>query len=443
MDPKETSPEAEVGTEEKPEIKDEALKAFFDERQAERKKGFLIGADETEVEEEGKPERMLLNFGPQHPATHGTLRTIMELEGETVVRAEPVLGYLHTGFEKLGEYRSYNQFVTLTDRLNYLSPLANNIGYAMAVEKLMGIEVPRRAQVIRTIQAELTRIADHCVWLGTHALDIGAFTVFLYAFRQREFIYDLFEISTGSRLTTSYTRIGGLFRDFPADHADQLKNFCGQFRVVFGQVEGLLNRNKIWQDRTQQVGVIDAETAMDFGFTGPMLRGSGVDYDIRKDEPYLLYDELDFVVPVGTHGDTFDRYLVRMEEMRQSISLVEQALERLEPGPVNVDDGTVILPPKERVYNSIEGLIHHFKMIMDHHGINIPKGETYYATEAPNGELGFYIVSDGSDMPYRIRIRPPSLYHYQALPYMLEGNLLGDAVAILGSMNVIAGELDR
>jgi NADH dehydrogenase I D subunit len=409
-----------------------------------QRKRYLIGEDDEEsLAAWKKHDTITLNFGPQHPATHGTLRMLMELSGENIVKLDPRPGYLHTGFEKLGEYYTFNQFVAVTDRMNYLSPLSNNIGFAEAGEKLLGITLPPRAQYIRVIQAELARIGDHLVNIGTHALDLGAFTVFLYGFRQREFIYDLFELSTGSRLTTSYTRIGGLARDFPEGHEEQLKQFCKQFMIVFGQIEGLLNHNKIFQDRTQGIGKIDGPTAINMGMTGPCLRASGVDYDIRKDEPYLVYGDLDFDVAIGTEGDVFERYLVRMEEMRQSIRIIEQCLAKMPKGPVNVDDHTIALPDKSSVYGSIEGLIHHFKLIMDHHGIKMPKGEIYSATEAPNGELGWYIVSNGEGVPYRVRVRPPSLVHFGMMPYLSEGGLIGDAVAILGSLNVIAGECDR
>ncbi|MBX7152373.1 NADH dehydrogenase (quinone) subunit D [bacterium] len=410
-----------------------------------RQKKRLIGEDDEEsIQAWQKSDTMVLNFGPQHPATHGTLRMVMELSGETIVKLDPSPGYLHTGFEKLGENYTFNQFIAVTDRMNYLSPLSNNIGFAEAAERLLGIDVPLRAQYIRVIQAELSRIADHLVSIGTHALDLGAFTVFLYAFRQREFIYDLFEISTGSRLTTSYTRIGGLFRDFPEGHEQQIKGWCDQFRIVFDQIEGLLNHNKIFQDRTQNVGKIDAKTAINMGLTGPGLRACGIDYDIRKDEPYLVYDRLDFVVPVGNEGDVFERYLVRMEEMKQSCNMIEQCLRDMpKDGPVNVDDHTISLPNKSRVYGSIEGLIHHFKIIMDQHGIDMPKGEVYHATEAPNGELGWYIISDGKGVPYKVHVRPPSFVHFSMMPYLCQGGLVGDAVAVLGSLNVIAGECDR
>lgn len=408
------------------------------------RKGYKIGEDDEEsIEAWQKHDTMTLNFGPQHPATHGTLRMLLNLSGETVVKLDPRPGYLHTGFEKLAEYHTFNQFIAVTDRMNYLSPLANNVGFACAAEKLLGITIPPRAQYIRMIQAELSRIADHLVSIGTHALDLGAFTVFLYGFRQREFIYDLFEISTGSRLTTSYTRIGGVMRDFPEGHVEQLAGFCKQFMMVFDQIEGLLNHNKIFHDRTQGIGKIGAEEAINYGMTGPSIRACGVPYDLRKDEPYLAYDQVDFDIPVGTEGDVFERYLVRMEEMKQSVRIIEQCIAQMPKGPVKVDDHTVALPDKSKVYGSIEGLIHHFKLIMDHHGIDMPAGEIYHATEAPNGELGWYIVSDGNGVPYKVHIRAPSFIHFAMMPRLCQGGLIGDGVAVLGSLNVIAGECDR
>ncbi|MBL7996924.1 NADH dehydrogenase (quinone) subunit D [bacterium] len=409
-----------------------------------RNKKYLIGTDDDEsIEAWKKSDTMFLNFGPQHPATHGTLRMLLELSGEKVVKLDPRPGYLHTGFEKLAEHHTFNQFIAVTDRMNYLSPLSNNVGFACAAEELLGIKIPPRAQYIRVIQAELSRIADHLVNIGTHALDLGAFTVFLYGFRQREFIYDLFEVSTGSRLTTSYTRIGGVMRDFPEGHEEQIAGFCKQFDIVYGEIEGLLNHNKIFQNRTQGIGKINAQDAINYGMTGPCLRASGVPYDIRKDEPYLNYDQLDFDVPVGTEGDVFERYLVRMEEMRQSIRIIKQCLAQMQKGPVKVDDHSIALPDKSKVYGSIEGLIHHFKLIMDHHGIDMPKGEIYHATEAPNGELGWFIVSNGEGVPYKVHVRGPSFVHFSMMPKLSEGGMVSDGVAILGSLNVIAGECDR
>ena len=388
-------------------------------------------------------EKMMLNFGPQHPATHGTLRLVLELDGETVVKATPHLGYLHTGFEKLGEHLDYNQYIVVTDRMNYLSPLSNNFGYVLAVEKLLGLEVPKRGQYVRVIMAELSRLADHLLWLGMGALDLGAFTAFLYGFKEREKLYSIFEKTTGARLTTSYTRVGGVLRDLYDGFEEDVNAFLSAFPKTLTEVHTLLTRNRIWMDRTKEVGVISGEDAISYGLTGPCLRASGVEHDLRKAEPYSSYEDFDFDVPVGDNGDVYDRYLVRMEEMVQSCHIIRQAMANLPEGPVNVPDNKIILPEKKDAYGHIEGLIHHFKIIMDGHGVQPPRGEIYSATESPNGELGFYIVSDGSGTAYRIRIRPPSLLQYQVVPHMVEGGMVSDIVAVLGSMNIIAGELDR
>ncbi len=390
-----------------------------------------------------KTDRLVLNMGPQHPATHGTLRLVLELDGEVVVKAEPHIGYLHSGFEKLGEYKNYNQWITLSDRMNYLSPLANNIGFAQAVERLIGIEIPERAKYIRVILAELSRIADHLVWVGTHALDIGAFTAFLYGFEAREWLYDLFEHTTGARMTTSYTRVGGFFRDVPDDFEEMVRDFQKKFPTVLKEIHGLLTRNRIWMDRTRHIGYISKEDAINYGVTGPVLRGSGVEYDVRKNFPYLIYDRLDFEIPICDDGDVYARYLVRMEEMHQSWVIVNQCIKDMPDGPINIADPKYKLPEKEKVYNTIEGLIHHFKNIMPGHGFEVPAGEIYDATEVPNGELGFYLVSDGSNKPIRLRVRPPSLVNFAPFDLLMRGNLVSDAVAVLGSLNIIAGELDR
>ncbi|MFZ0390992.1 MAG: NADH dehydrogenase (quinone) subunit D [Calditrichia bacterium] len=390
-----------------------------------------------------KSDRMILNMGPQHPATHGTLRLVMELDGEKVIKCEPQIGYLHSGFEKLGEYKTYNQWITLSDRMNYLSPLCNNIGFAQAVERLIGIDIPERSRYLRVILAELSRIADHLVWLGTHALDIGAFTAFLYGFEAREWLYDIFEHTTGARLTTSYTRVGGFFKDVPHDFNQMVDEFTRKFPKVLKELHGLLTRNRIWIDRTRKIGYISKEDAIDYGVTGPVLRGSGVEFDVRKNFPYLIYDQLDFEIPVCDDGDVYGRYLVRMEEMAQSNHIVIQCLKNMPEGPINIADEKYILPNKEEVYHTIEGLIHHFKNIMPGHGFHVPAGEIYDSTEAPNGELGFYLVSDGSNKPVRLRVRPPSFVNFAPFDIMMRGNMVSDSVAILGSLNVIAGELDR
>ena len=334
-------------------------------------------------------ERMILNLGPQHPATHGTLRLTLELDGERVSRCLPDIGYLHTGFEKLGEHHTYNQWVTVTDRMNYLSPLCNNIGYSMTVEKLMGLEIPPRATVIRVILSELSRIADHMVWLGTHALDIGAMTVFLYTFEQRERLYNIFEAITGTRLTTSYTRVGGLGWDVPDNFHELVTDFTAQFPRAVWEVDRLLTRNRIWIDRTKGIGVISAEDAIAWNLTGPMARGSGVNYDLRKAEPYMGYENFEFEIPVGEKGDVYDRYLVRMEELSQSIRIIEQAVNNLPQGTVKVDDAKVILPEKDDVDTGMEELIHHFKVTMDHHGIAPPPEKSTWLRRVPTGNWAF------------------------------------------------------
>jgi NADH-quinone oxidoreductase subunit D len=390
------------------------------------------------------PRTLTLNFGPQHPATHGTLRLVLELDGESVVRCTPVLGYLHCGFEKLGEHHDFNQFVTVTDRMNYLSPICNNVAWHVSAEKLFGIEITERCKYMRVIYAEMSRISDHLVSIGTAALDLGAMTVFLYFFQQREILYSLFELGTGHRFTSSATRLGGMFRDFPPNYAEKVRYFVRGLPKVLSEVERLLNRNRIWLDRTRGVGAISGDEAIQWSLSGPILRASGVPRDVRKDEPYLVYDRFDFDVPIGENGDVYDRYLVRMEEMRQSLRILDQALSQLPEGPVNVGlDSKVVLPDKKRVYTKMEELIHHFEMIMPDKGPRAPIGEAYVPTEAPNGELGFYIVSNGGKSPYRVRTRPPSFVNYQVLPRLVEGRLLSDVIAILGSLNVIAGELDR
>ncbi len=386
-------------------------------------------------------EHMLINIGPQHPATHGVLRLVLELEGETVRRCIPHIGYLHSGFEKLGEYRQYNQIVPLTDRTDYLSPMANNVCLALAAEKLMGIEVTERCRVLRVIACEMSRIISHLVWLGTTGIDLGAFTPFLWAFQERERIYNLQEAWTGARLTTSLTRVGGLMADIPDGWDRALADFCRTFPKTLDEVDTMFTRNSIWCARTQGVGAISAEDAVNYSLTGPMLRASGIAFDMRKDRPYLGYETYDFDVPVGEHGDIYDRYLVRMEEMRQSVRILEQALARLEPGPINVDDPRVVLPPKSRAMSDMEAMIFHFKQVME--GVKPPVGEAYVAIENPKGELGYYLVSDGTAKPVRWRIRPPSFLNLSALPRLCEGALLSDVIAINASVDIVMGEIDR
>lgn len=386
-----------------------------------------------------------MNVGPSHPAMHGTLRVMMEVRGERVVRAEQEIGYLHTGFEKLGEYRTYNQFITLSDRLNYFSPLNNNIGFAIAVEELIGLETPRRCQVIRTILNELSRMADHSLCVGALAMDLGAFSSLLWTFVEREKLYDVFEAVTGTRLTTSYTRVGGLAFDLPADFEKRVLVILDSMEKTVERLRESFYKNRIFVDRTAGVGIITPEEAAGYGITGPVARASGVEYDLRRYRPYLIYDELDFDVPVYTEGDCLARYKVRLDEMDQSIRIVRQALKLLEPGPISALDQKHALPDKMSTYTDMESMIHHFKVIMPgaDHGLNPPVTDLYSATESPCGELGFYLVSDGGSNPWRVRVRPPSFINYPIFGKLMEGAMLADVVAILGSLNIIAGELDR
>lgn len=387
--------------------------------------------------------RMVLNFGPQHPATHGTLRLQLHLEGETIVKAEPEIGFLHTGFEKLGESRNYNQFITVTDRMNYMSAMSNNIGFALAVEELLGIEVPPRAQMIRLIMAELSRISDHILCVGLQGMDLGAFSVMLWSFIQREHLYDVFELTSGGRLTTSYTRVGGLAFDLPEDVIPRIEKFLAKVPEVLDETEYMLSHNRIFIERTQGVGVITKDLAMEYGVTGPNARAAGIDYDLRRDRPYMGYENFDFDVPVVPQGDAYARYKIRLAEMRESLKILRQAIDNLPSGPVDCLGGKVRTPSKNDVYTKMESLIHHFILSMPGHGHTTPKGEIYHATESPNGELGWYIVGNGDAIPYRVRVRSPSFYNYCGINHMLEGRGLADIVSTLGSLNVIAGELDR
>ena len=384
---------------------------------------------------------MTINMGPQHPSTHGVLRLILELDGETVVKATPHIGFLHRGVEKLAEYKTYHQFITLTDRLDYLAPLSNNLGYVLAVEKLLKIEAPKRSQYIRIILCELTRISSHLLWLATHALDIGAMTVYFYCFRERETINNIFEMAAGARMNLSYFRIGGVARDLPDGFVEKVREFVNDFPARLRDYETLLTKNKIWLMRTKNVGVISAEDAINYGLSGPSIRGSGVKWDVRKSEPYSSYDEMDFIIPVGQNGDVYDRYIVRLEEMRQSNEIVRQAMDTIPKGKFIADLPDVTLPPKENLKKSMEAMIHHFKVVTD--GICPPVGEVYSCVEAPKGELGFYIVSDGTKNPYRIKIRPPSFVNLEGLPKMVEGCLIADVVAVIGSLDIVLGEIDR
>lgn len=385
-----------------------------------------------------------LNFGPQHPATHTTLRLVLKLEGERVVDAVPDIGYLHSGFEKLGEHLDYNQYVTITDRMNYISPMANNVAWHCAVEKLLGIELTPRCKYLRVIVAELARISDHLLCNGAVGLDVGAFTFFLYAFNRREDLYDIFETVCGARFTNSYTRVGGLMHDATPIFVEKVRAFVKSFPKTLDDMERLLNRNRIFVDRTKGVGLLSKAEATNRSATGPIARASGVTRDLRKDEPYLAYSDFDFDVCCATGGDCFARYLVRMAEMRESLKIVAQAIENLPSGPVNVGiDQRTALPRKTQVYSTIEGLISHFELVMSNRGFEVPNEESYAAIESPNGELGFYVAGDGSDVAYRARCRPPSYIHFALFPYLIKGHTLSDVVAVLGSLNIIAAELDR
>jgi NADH-quinone oxidoreductase subunit D len=399
---------------------------------------------ESMAKAEARDYLWTLNFGPQHPATHTTLRLVLMLDGERVVDAIPDIGYLHSGFEKLGEHLNYNQYVTVTDRMNYISPLANNIAWHGAVEKLLGLEITPRCKYLRTIFAELARISDHLLCNGAVGLDTGAFTYFLYAFYQRELLYDIFETVCGARFTNSYTRVGGLMYDATPLVIEKIRAFVRNFPKTLADMERLLDRNRIFIDRTKGVGILTKEEAINRSATGPIARASGVTRDLRKDEPYLAYKDLDFQVCCATAGDCYARYLVRMAEMRESLKIVEQAVENLPGGPVNVGvDERTTLPTKPQVYNTIEGTISHFELIMTNRGFTVPHDEVYGANETANGELGFYLVGDGTDVAYRARCRPPSYIHFALFPHLIRGHTLSDVVAVLGSLNIIAAELDR
>jgi NADH-quinone oxidoreductase subunit D len=385
-----------------------------------------------------------LNFGPQHPATHTTLRLLLTLDGERVVGAVPDIGYLHSGFEKIGEHLDYNQYVTVTDRMNYISPMANNVAWHQAVEKLLGIELTPRCQYLRVIIAELARISDHLLCVGAMGLDVGAFTFFLYGFYEREKIYDIFETLCGARFTNSYTRVGGVMHDITPVTIEKIQEFLRRCPATLQDMERLLTRNRIFVDRTQGVGKLTREEAINRGVSGPVARASGVTRDLRKDEPYLSYGDFDFQVCCSRAGDCYARYLVRIHEIRESLKIVQQALENLPAGPVNVGgDQRVGLPAKQQVYQTIEGTITHFELVMTNRGFSVPCDETYAATEAPNGELGFYVAGDGSNVAYRARCRPPSFINFALFPHLICGHTLSDVVAVLGSLNIIAAELDR
>jgi NADH-quinone oxidoreductase subunit D len=395
----------------------------------------------TPALEPGQDKTMILNMGPQHPSTHGVLRLLLEIDGETVVRMMPDIGFLHTGIEKTCEAKFYHQVVPLTDRIDYLCPMTNNLCYALAVEKLLGIEIPPRAQWLRVMMNELTRINSHLVWLGTHAMDIGAMTVFLYCFREREDILRLFEAISGQRMMTSYFRIGGVALEPPLDFFDRVRKFADRFPSKVDEYEGLLTGNPIWVMRTKGVAHISAEDAIALGASGPTLRGSGVDLDLRRDMPYTGYENFKFKVPVSQDGDVFARYMCRVAELRESIGIVKQALEGMPEGRVKADAPKVVLPDREKMKTEMEALIYHFKIVTE--GFAVPEGEVYQAVESPRGEMGYYIVSDGSAKPYRVHMRSACLANMQTLPKMCEGRLLADVVAAIGSIDIVLGEIDR
>ncbi|HOI55733.1 MAG TPA: NADH dehydrogenase (quinone) subunit D [Phycisphaerae bacterium] len=405
------------------------------------------GADMHELGPTGAVggEHMVLNFGPQHPATHGTFRLLLELDGERIVRCTPYIGYLHSGFEKLGEHHTYNQYVTVVDRMNYMSPFANDLAYHMAVEKLYGIECTEYTQLVRLMLAEVARLQDHSFFLGTPALDLGSMTPFLWSFVGREECYDVFEFVTGARYMTAYTRTGGLMWDVPPDFKERIKYVADRTPGELDDIESILCSNPIWLSRMQGIGRITAEDVVDYGITGPNARASGVCRDLRRDQPYLGYEAMDFEIPTCAEGDCYARYIVRVEEMRQSARILQQAIRMLpDGGQVNVDPARkVTLPPKAEVHAKMEQMIHHFELIMPGSGGAPPVGEVYVANETAMGELGFYLVSDGTKFPYRVRVRPPSFLHYAMFPRLVEGRLLSDVVSVLSSLNIIAAELDR
>jgi NADH-quinone oxidoreductase subunit D len=390
----------------------------------------------------GSANTMVLNMGPQHPSTHGVLRVVLELDGEIVLKARPVIGYLHTGIEKNMEAKTYSQAITMTDRIDYLAPLSNNLCYCLAVEKILGIEIPKRAQYIRVLLTEMTRIASHLVWLGTHAIDLGAMSVFLYTFREREEIMKIFEYVSGQRMMTSYFRIGGNALEPPPNWLDHIRRVIDALPAHIDEYEGLLTNNRIWLGRTKGVGIISAEDAIAMGASGPMLRGSGVPYDVRKAFPYSSYEEFDFNIQTQTAGDCFARYQVRVAEIRESIKIVRQAMEKVPAeGPIKATAPGIIAPSREEMKSSIEGLIYHFKIYTE--GFAPPPGEVYQAIESPRGELGFFVASDGSAHPYRVKVRAPSFINLQTLPKLCEGRLIADVVACIGTTDIVLGEVDR
>jgi len=394
-----------------------------------------------ELKDDLHSETMILNLGPAHPATHGTVRIVVELSGERILDADVEIGYLHRGFEKMCETVDYNQVLPYTDRLNYVSPIINNVGWVLTVEKLLQIEVPKRAQYIRVLLSELSRICDHLTCLGASAMELGAFTVMLYMIEARELLWELVEEVTGARLTISYCRVGGLKLDLPEEFGSKVLAALPQIRVLLDKCDRLLTRNRIFIDRMCDVGVLSAEKAIDYSITGPLLRASGVNYDVRKAFPYSSYEEFDFEVPLGTKGDNYDRFLVRFEEMRQSIRIVEQCLKRMPEGPINIDDPHIVLEPKDQVYNSIDGMINHFEMVI--FGVKPPMGDVYLPVEGGNGELGFYTVSDGTGKPYKLHVRGPSMIHMGVVRSVLLNANMADVVPTFGMINMIGGECDK
>jgi NADH-quinone oxidoreductase subunit D len=390
----------------------------------------------------GPAKTMVLNMGPQHPSTHGVLRVILGLSGEKVIKATPDIGYLHTGIEKSCESKTYSQAITLTDRLDYLAPLSNNLGYCLAVEKLLGLEVPKRAQYIRVLLTEMTRIASHLVWIGTHAIDLGAMSVFLYCFREREDVMKIFEMISGQRMMTSYFRIGGLALEPPTGWLQRIDRFLAKMPDRLDEYEGLLTRNRIWLGRLQGIGIISAEDAIACGLSGPSLRSTGVDYDVRKYFPYSSYEEFDFNVPTRTEGDCYARYMLRVAELRESLKIVRQAIDKLpSSGPIRTDAPGIVPPTRERMKTEMESLIYHFKIFTE--GFSPPPGEVYQRIESPRGELGFFVASDGSPKPYRVKVRAPSFVNLQALPRLCEGRMLADVIACIGTIDIVLGEVDR
>ena len=412
--------------------------AHADEREIEE---LPPGEDASELEAHLQTRRMMINLGPSHPAMHGTVRMRVELEGETIVRADPEIGFLHRGFQKSCENVTWNQCLPYTDRLNYVSAIMNNLGFLKAVEKLIGLEIPERAQYIRVAASELHRMHDHLTCVGAIGLELGGFSAFLYAIEGRELIMDRVSELTGARLTTTFGRVGGLNRDLPDGWIDRVTRTLDKIQELLGEVDGLLTANRIFVDRMRGTGIITAQDALDFGFTGPCLRANGINYDVRKASPYWVYDRMKFDVPIGQNGDNYDRYLMRMEELKQSEAIVRQALKELPPGPIMVDDWRIALPPKAEVYGTIEGVIAHFKLVME--GVPVPPGEVYDSTEAANGELGWYLVSDGSGRPYKVHVRAPGFAILSGVPRMIEGKMLADLIPTFDTINMLGGEVEQ